>query len=511
MAIQQFPLPEAAGIPSGDSANRPASPAIGDTYYDGTVGFLLIWQGTQWIPCSSPAGQPTLTVTDAGSGMAYGTVKASVAFTEDATGGKALGFTATQSSQSVTATSSPIVLTITGNPGSYSFGGSAYNAFGTSPSAVSVSQTLTSVPAAPTIGTATGIDQSISLTFTAGATGGKAITNYQWSTDGTTYTALSPASTSSPVTIPGLTNGTAYTVRLKAVNENGVSTASSASNSATPTVNFYVESLVIAGGGGAGIEQYASAGGGAGGYRSSVTGESSGGGASAESPFLALPSTNYTVTVGAGGGNGSNGSNSVFNTVTSTGGGYGGGVTYNANSGGSGGGCRRLRTAGSGTANQGYAGAVGVTFSGTETESGGGGGAGAAGGAGTGGVTSGAGGVGVSSSITGTAVFRAGGGGGGSWSGEGTGGAGGNGGGGQGGSYSPSVAFTNGTNGTGGGGGGNGDSGFGGGSGGSGVVILRYSALKTITIGAGLTGTTATVGSNKVTTITTGTGNVSWV
>jgi hypothetical protein len=32
----------------------------------------------------------------------------------------------------------------------------------------------------------------------------------------------------------------------------------------------------------------------------------------------------------------------------------------------------------------------------------------------------------------------------------------------------------------------------------------------TITIGAGLTGTTSTVGGNKVTRITAGSGNVSW-
>jgi hypothetical protein len=48
-------------------------------------------------------------------------------------------------------------------------------------------------------------------------------------------------------------------------------------------------------------------------------------------------------------------------------------------------------------------------------------------------------------------------------------------------------------------------------NGGSGIVILRYlTADGTITIGAGLTGTTATDGSYKVTTITAGTGNVSW-
>jgi hypothetical protein len=67
---------------------------------------------------------------------------------------------------------------------------------------------------------------------------------------------------------------------------------------------------------------------------------------------------------------------------------------------------------------------------------------------------------------------------------------------------------------TGGGGGGRGLDNFGGpfvgAAGGSGVVILRYPATATITLGAGLSGSTATVGSDKVTTITAGTGNVSW-
>jgi hypothetical protein len=43
-------------------------------------------------------------------------------------------------------------------------------------------------------------------------------------------------------------------------------------------------------------------------------------------------------------------------------------------------------------------------------------------------------------------------------------------------------------------------------------VILKYPDTKTITIGAGLTGTTAgPSGGFKVSTITAGTGNVSWV
>jgi hypothetical protein len=47
-------------------------------------------------------------------------------------------------------------------------------------------------------------------------------------------------------------------------------------------------------------------------------------------------------------------------------------------------------------------------------------------------------------------------------------------------------------------------------AGGSGIIVLRYPATRTITIGSGLVGSTVTVGANKVTTITSGTGNLSW-
>jgi hypothetical protein len=39
---------------------------------------------------------------------------------------------------------------------------------------------------------------------------------------------------------------------------------------------------------------------------------------------------------------------------------------------------------------------------------------------------------------------------------------------------------------------------------------LRYPDLYTITLGSGVTGSTATDGSFKITTITAGSGNVSW-
>jgi titin len=92
------------------------------------------------------------------------------------------------------------------------------------------------LPAAPTSLVATPADGSASIAFTAGSNGGSAITNYQYSTDnGSTFTAFSPTQTSSPVTISGLTNGTAYNVKLKAVTDFGVGEASAAV-SVTPAV-----------------------------------------------------------------------------------------------------------------------------------------------------------------------------------------------------------------------------------------------------------------------------------
>ena len=85
---------------------------------------------------------------------------------------------------------------------------------------------------------------------------------------------------------------------------------------------------------------------------------------------------------------------------------------------------------------------------------------------------------------------------------------------GGGGNGSRTGSGTPGSTNTGGGAGGSsldGSTAFDGSLGGSGVVILRYlTSAGTITIGAGLTGTTATDGSHKVTTITAGTGSVSW-
>jgi hypothetical protein len=89
--------------------------------------------------------------------------------------------------------------------------------------------TVVSPPDSPTALAATAGDGSASISFTPGVSdGGGAITNYQYSVDGISYTAFSPADTSSPVSISGLTNGTTYNIRLKAVNAAGAGNASAA-------------------------------------------------------------------------------------------------------------------------------------------------------------------------------------------------------------------------------------------------------------------------------------------
>lgn len=82
-------------------------------------------------------------------------------------------------------------------------------------------------PSAPTITSVTINGGSATLAFTPPTSnGGSAITNYEYSIDGgTTWTAFSPATTTSPVTINGLTPGTDYPFQLRAVNAIGSSPA----------------------------------------------------------------------------------------------------------------------------------------------------------------------------------------------------------------------------------------------------------------------------------------------
>ena len=178
-------------------------------------------------------------------------------------------------------------------------------------------------PNAPTIGTATAGGGSASVAFTAPANvGGSAITSYAvQSTPGN----VGATGASSPITVSGLTVGTAYTFRVTALNSYGPSPASAASNSVTPitqgqqayttagTFSWVAPagvtsvSVVTVGGGGGYIcyncicEGRAGGGGGALAYANNIS---------------VTPGCSYAVIVGSASGTGAGGTSSFVNTST---------------------------------------------------------------------------------------------------------------------------------------------------------------------------------------------------
>lgn len=219
---------------------------------------------------------------------------------------------------------------------------------------------------APTSLSAIPTSSNVAISFTAPTNdGGSAITNYEYSFNNSTWTALSPADAVTPITVSGLSSNTSYTVYLRAVNIVGSGLASSgvgfttsavfmsATGGSTNTYGIYkshiftgssslvvsvagdyptADILVVAGGAGGGNDR--GGGGGAGGFRTSSQ---------------TLTATTYSVTVGGAGSGGvyggatpTAGGNSIFygpTTISTTGGGRGSQCCYHAaGSGGSGGG-----------------------------------------------------------------------------------------------------------------------------------------------------------------------------
>jgi hypothetical protein len=87
---------------------------------------------------------------------------------------------------------------------------------------VSLSVVPSTVPSAPTELSATAGDGSITVSFTPGMDGGLDIAKYKYTLNGEkAYRDCNPPVTTSPILISGLTNGTEYSIQLKAVNSNG--------------------------------------------------------------------------------------------------------------------------------------------------------------------------------------------------------------------------------------------------------------------------------------------------
>jgi len=514
------------------SANRDTvvpSPFTGQLVFLTDTKKVQVWDGSAWLNITLAPPEPPTSL----SATALSTTSISVAFTAggangspitnykyalSTNGGSSYGaFTALDPADALT----PITISGLTAGTTYHIKLKAVNDMGDSTESSATSVGTLSTPDAPTGLSASNITPTtVDISFTAGASGGSAISNYQYalSTNGGSsygsFTALNPADATSPITITGLTHSTAYYVKLKAVNNDGAGAESSAV-SFTTLVAVTVDYLVVGGGGGgSGI----GGGGGGGGLLSSVS-QGAGANGSTGTAISAIPNTGYTVEVG-GGGAGKNygqtgffvGGSSTFSSLTARGGASGLGSTgasdstqYASGGGGNGG----YNTAGL-TADPlyGYSGSSGGG-GGANYFGGGGGGAGAAGGTGSSGY-GGGGGAGRTNSITGSSSTYAAGGGG--YGGQaGAGGGGGGAGNGSSGYYGVAGSGSSGGANGGGGGGGGGTVGGGASTGGSGVVILRYPSTKTITIGAGLTAdATGTDGAFSYKRITAGSGTVSW-
>jgi hypothetical protein len=266
-------------------------------------------------------------------------------------------------------------------------------------------------PGAPTNLVATGRNESAVISFTAGS---GTITNYEYlivDLSGGSFIPFDPPQNTSPVFISGLTNGSNYNIKIRAVNSEGVVSAESDPVTVTPiatTVSFTsvgattwtapsdvlrVIYLIVAGGGGGG-GGYDSGGGGGGGGGMVLTGQES-----------ITPSSTYQIEVGSGGAASTNN----YPTINETDGGVGGNSSFNTliATGGDGGKRSRFQTGGSGLGgaaqNSNITSARGGNGGGANGGGGGGGGATGAGGNKSG-STPGNGGSGLSSTISGTPV-----------------------------------------------------------------------------------------------------------
>jgi hypothetical protein len=86
---------------------------------------------------------------------------------------------------------------------------------------------VASVPSAPTISSVTVSSGTATIAFTEGANNGSAITSYKYSKDnGSNWVSVS--TTSSPITVTGLNNGSTYTFVIRAVNAIGDGESSNA-------------------------------------------------------------------------------------------------------------------------------------------------------------------------------------------------------------------------------------------------------------------------------------------
>lgn len=193
-------------------------------------------------------GTPTIgTATDVGTNRAYNNGAATITYTGNAYWGTAPHrATSSPGSFNALASSSPITVTGLQSATAYTFTVSGESFAGSSAaSAASNSITATTVPQTPTIGTVSVTNSTtVSIPFTAGATGGKTISSY--TVTSSPSISLSVSGTTTPLTVTGsFVANQAYTFTIAAVNANGTSLSSSTSNSVTPLATEVVPMIQL--------------------------------------------------------------------------------------------------------------------------------------------------------------------------------------------------------------------------------------------------------------------------
>ena len=184
------------------------------------TGSILI-RSSVFSPQATAPLAPTALIATPGNGTA------SIAFTAGSNGGSAITNyeyqigTGSWTALSPARTTSPVTIPGLTNGTSTSIKLRAVSSAGVGAASVAVSVVPRTTPSAPSALTVTPGDKLAKIAFTAGANGGSAITNYQYQIGTGAWTALAPVSAVSPVTIPGLTNGTSYSIKIRAVNAAG--------------------------------------------------------------------------------------------------------------------------------------------------------------------------------------------------------------------------------------------------------------------------------------------------
>jgi hypothetical protein len=318
-------------IGRGTTGNRPASPTIGDTYFDTTLGVLISYASAGWVKVSQdPAPQiasispstaattgTTITITGASfkSGLSVQFIGTNATAYNSPVATFVGATTATATTPALSVAYEPYDIKVINNDNQFAILENALDAGG-SPTWNTASGTLA------TIAEQTALSSSVSATDPDGTSIVYSSSNLPaWITLNSSTGALTG-------TAPDIASNTTYSFDVTAsdgVNASVRSFSIAVNALVAPTT---LELLVVAGGGGGGqsnsVGSRGAGGGGAGGYRYYSS--------------IAAPSGAFTLTVGNGGGNSTQGQNSVFGSITATGGGRGGNSDgAGANSGGAGG------------------------------------------------------------------------------------------------------------------------------------------------------------------------------